>query len=124
MITNKFTKRPHFENSDSEPEIIYQNTPTYMVIQSTEDIRIIKISPFKIEQILFKEIKPTTIKKLPNRTILIEVKKKKKQWETFKNIKIKTHLHQSLNSFKGVVKSSELSLYPRDEIKSNLKTQT
>ena len=77
MITNKFTKRPHFESSESEPEIIYQNTPTYMVIQSTEDIPITIISPFKIEQILSKQIKPTTIKELTNGTILIEVKKMK-----------------------------------------------
>ena len=52
MIMNKSIERPHFESSDSEPEIIYQNTPTYMVIQSTEDIPITKISSFKIEQIL------------------------------------------------------------------------
>ena len=32
MITDKSTKRPHFESSDSEPEIIYQNTPTYMLL--------------------------------------------------------------------------------------------
>ena len=95
MIMNKSTKRPHFESSDSEPEIIYQNTPTYMVIKSTEDIPITKISTFKIEQILSKQIKPTTIKKLTNGTILIEVKKKTQveeiqKWETFN---IKTHLH-------------------------------
>ena len=64
MITNKSTKRPPFESSDSEPEIIYQNTLTYMVIQSTEDIPITKISPFKIEQILSKELKTTTIKRI------------------------------------------------------------
>ena len=64
MITIKSTKRPHFESSDTEPEIIYQNTPTYIVIQSTEDIPITKISHFKIEQLLSKEIKPTTIKKI------------------------------------------------------------
>ena len=78
MITNKSTKRPLFESSDSEPEIIHQNTLTYMVIQSNEDIPITKISPFKIEQIFSKEIKSTTIKKLRNRTILIEVEKKHK----------------------------------------------
>ena len=96
MITNKSTKRPHFESSDSEPEIIYQNTPTYMVIQSTKDIPITKISPFKIKPILSKQIKPTTIKKLTNGTILIDIKKTQMEeilkWETFNNIKIKTHL--------------------------------
>ena len=76
MLTNKSTERPHFESSDSEPKIVYQNTPTYSVIQSTEDIPICKISPFKIEQILSKQIKPITIKKkLTEGTILIEVKK-------------------------------------------------
>ena len=64
MIMNKSTKRPHFESTNSEPEIINQNTPTYMVIHSTEDIPMTKISPFKFEQILSKEIKPTTIKKI------------------------------------------------------------
>ena len=59
MIMNKSTMRPHFENSNSGPEIIYQNIPTYIVIQSTEDIPITKISPFKIEQILSTQIKPT-----------------------------------------------------------------
>ena len=49
-----------------------------MVIQSTKDIPITKISPLKFEQILSKQIKPTTTKKLTNRKILIEVKKKKK----------------------------------------------
>ena len=104
IITNKSTKRPRFKSSDSEPEIVYQNTPTYMVIQSTEDIPITKISPFKIAQILSKQIKPTTIKKSTNQTILIEVKKTQVEeilkWETFNNIKIKTHLHQYLNSSK------------------------
>lgn len=127
MFPKKSTKRPHFESSDSEPEIIYQNTPTYMVIQSTEDIPITKISPFKIEQILSKKIKPKTTKKLTNGTILIEVQKTQVEeilrWETFNNIKIKTSLHQTLNSSKGVVKSSELSLCTLDEIKTNLKNQ-
>ena len=75
MATNKSTKRPHFEISDSEPEMIYENTPTFMIIHSTEETPVTKISPFKIEQILSKEIKPTIIKKLTNGTILIEVKK-------------------------------------------------
>ena len=61
MATNKSNKRPYFESSDSEPEIIYQNTLTYMIIQSIEETT--KTSPFKTEQILSKEMKPTIIKK-------------------------------------------------------------
>ena len=71
-------KRPHLESSNSELEIIYENTPTFMMIYSIEETPVTKISPFKIEQILSKEIKPTIIKKLTNGTVLIEVKKKKK----------------------------------------------
>ena len=41
----------------------------------------------------------------------------------FTNIKIKSYAHTSLNSSKGVVRSSELSLCTLDEIKSHLKTQ-
>ena len=45
------------------------------------------------------------------------------KWKTFNYIKIKTHLHQSLNSSKGLVKSSELSLCTLDEIKFDSKNQ-
>ena len=41
----------------------------------------------------------------------------------FSNIKIKSYAHASLNSSKGVVRSSELSLCTLDEIKSHLQTQ-
>ena len=75
MATNKSTKLPHFESSDSEPEIIYQNTPTCMIMQYIEETLVTKISPFKIEQIFSNEIKQTIIKNLTNGTILIEVKK-------------------------------------------------
>ena len=46
-----------------------------MVIQSTENIPITKISPFKIEQILSKQIKTTTMKKIDEQNN-IKVKKK------------------------------------------------
>ena len=116
MATNKSTKRPHLESSDSEPEMIYENTSTFIIIHSIEETRVTKISPLKIEQILSKEIKLTIIKKLTNRTILIEVKNKTQmkeilKWETFNNIKIETSIHQTLNSSKGVVKSSELCVH-------------
>ena len=95
MIMNKSTKRPHFESLDSETEIVYQNTPTYMIIQSTDDIYLYpKYPPLKTEQILSKDIKPTTIKKLTNGTVLIEVKKTQVEeilkWETFDNTTLKS----------------------------------
>ena len=47
MATNKSTERPHFESSDSEPEIIYENSPTFMIIKSIEETPITKISAFE-----------------------------------------------------------------------------
>ena len=57
------------------------------------------------------------VKKLTHSSLLIEIpppqKKQGKEifkWKHFDNIKIKTYLHNTLNSHKGVVKSPELSL--------------
>ena len=71
-------------------------------------------------------VKPVSIKKLNNGTLLIEVDKKTYSdnllnMKFFTNIKIKSYAHSSLNSSMGVVRSSELSL---SEIKSHLKTQS
>ena len=62
------------------------------------------------------------------RTLLIEICSKNQadeilNWKQFDNIKIKTYPYNSLNTYKGVVKSHELSLCTLDEIKTNLQDQ-
>ena len=73
-------------------------------------------------------MKPTTVKKLRNGTILINVDRKSYEdnllkMKVFANVKIKSYAHLSLNSSKGVVRSSKYSLCTLDELKSNLLDQ-
>lgn len=93
-------------------------------MESTEETPLSKISPFKIE----KTLKPKYIKKLYNGNLLIETHNEKQTKEllklkTFENIKIKSYLHPTLNTCRGVVKSQELSLCTLEEIKTNLQEQ-
>ena len=98
-------------------------------MESAEEIPLSKLSPFKMEKILSKSLKPKTVKKnFLNGTLLIEICSKNQadeilKWKHFDIIKIKTYPHNSLNTFKGVVKSHKLSLCTLDEIKTNLQDQ-
>ena len=128
-----------WEISDNETEEKPNNFPSFIVMESTEEIPLSKLSPFKIEKkILSKNLKPKTVKKLKkkikkkikkkNGTLVIEIHYKNQsekllKWKHFDNIKIKTYPHNSLNTCKGVMKSYKLSLCTLDEIKTNLKDQ-
>ena len=61
-----------------------------------------------------------SLKKLINNTLLVEVRKKTfleplLEQKYFHNLKIKTYLHNSLNSSKGAVTSPHLSLFTQDK---------
>ena len=97
-------------------------------MESAEEILLSKLSPFRIEKILSKSLKPKTVKKIKNGTLLKEIYNKNQadeilKWKRFDNIKIKTYSHNSLNTCKEVVKSHEVSLCTFDEIKTNLQDQ-
>ena len=106
-------KRP-WESSDSETEEKPNYFLSFIVMESAEEIPLSKLSPFKIEKILSKSLKLKTVKNLKNGTLLIEIFNKNQadeilKWKHFDNIKIKTYPNSSLNTYKGVVKSQELS---------------
>ena len=130
-ITQKKTeliKKRLWENCDCKTEEKPSYFPSFIMMESAEGIPLSKLSPFKIEKILSKSLKPKTVKNLKNGTLLIESSNKNQadkisKWKHFDNIKIKTYLHNSLNTCKGVVKSHELSLGTLDEIKTNLEDQ-
>ena len=121
-------KKRLWESSDSETEEKPNNFPCFIVRESTEEIPLSKLFPFKIEKMLSKNLKPKTVKKLKIGTLLIKIHNKNQsdellKWKHFDNIKIKTYPHNSLNICKGVAKSHKLSLYTLDEIKTNLQDQ-
>ena len=129
MALTKKTKRAHVESeTDSETETIPKTFPNFLVLESVEDTPLTSLSPFIIEKVISGITTPKTVKKQKNGTLLVEVDNKRQaeallKTKTFYGKKIKTYPHQTLNSSKGVVKSSELSLCTLDEIKTGLKSQ-
>ena len=99
-------------------------------MKSAEEITLSKLSPLKIKKTIIKKPKTKNSfkKKKFNGTRLIEICNKNQadeilKWKHFEKIKIKTYPNNSLNTYKGIVKSHELSLCTSDEIKTNLQDQ-
>ena len=128
-------KRSHSDVSDTSTNELemsskpkkYQegkNPPSFLVMESLNEMAITRLSPFKISKI-FDKIKPKNVKKLNNGTLLIETKNKTQteeilKWKYLDNLSIKTYPHRTLNYSKGVVKSSELALCSIEEIQENV----
>ena len=127
MATPKSSKRS-YSNSDSNTEIQPSSFTHFIVLESLEDKPLSKLNPILVEKTLSGIVKPTSVKKLKNGTILVEVDKRTfadnlPKMKTFGGLKIKSYAHLSLNISNGVVRSSELSLCTLDEIKSYLQQQ-
>ena len=81
---NKLQKRTHSDVSYiscSEDEQKHKQESSslleYIIIESKEETPITSLFPFIIEKILSANISPNMVKKLKNRTLLIQIKKKK-----------------------------------------------
>ena len=127
MASSKPSKRP-YPDSDSDSDPLPTTFPNFIVLESLDEKQLTKLNPIVIEKPISGIVKPISVKKLNNGTLLIEVDKKTYadnllKMKTFAGLKIKAFPHISLNSSKGVVRSSELSLCTLDEIKTYLKPQ-
>ena len=127
MASSKPSKRP-YPDSDSDSDTFPTTFPNFIVLESLDEKQLTKLNPIVIEKTISGIVKPISVKKLNNGTLLIEVDKKTYadnllKMKTFAGLKIKAFPHLSLNSSKGVVRSSELSLCTLDEIKTYLKPQ-
>ena len=127
MASSKPSKRP-YPDSDSDSDTLPTTFPNFIVLESLDEKQLTKLNPIVIEKTISGIVKPISVKKLNNGTLLIEVDKKTYadnllKMKTFAGLKIKAFPHISLNSSKGVVRSSELSLCTLDEIKTYLKPQ-
>ena len=124
MALLKSSKRSYSETITSYCEIQLSLFPHFIVVESFEEKQLSQLNPKTISGI----VTPKSVEKLRKGTILIEVDRKSYaenllKMKEFANIKIKSFPHLSLNSSKGVVRSSELSLCTLDELKSNLQNQ-
>ena len=128
MAHQKDSKRRHIElDSDSDNDIS-TTFPQFIVLESIEDQCLTKLSPFVIKKVIDSVVVPRDVKTLGNGSLLIEVAKKAYadnllNMKTFFNIKIKAYAHRTLNSSRGVVRSSALSLCTLEELRINLSNQ-
>ena len=127
MASQKSSKR-WYSDSESDTETQSSSFPHFIVLELLEDKPVSKLDPFLIEKTLSGLVKPISVKKLNNGTLLVEVEKKTYadillKIKFFGGLKIKSLAHLSLNTSKGVVRSSELSLCTIDELKSHLANQ-
>ena len=127
MATPKPAKRLHTD-SDSDSETTSSTFPHFIVLESLQEKQLTKLNPIVIEKVISGIVNPVSVKKLQNGTLLVKVGRKTYadnllKMNLFAGLKIKLFPHYSLNSSKGVVRSSELSLCTLDEIKTYLKSQ-
>ena len=104
-------KKWPWESSDREREEKQNYFPSFIVMESAEEIPLSKLSPFKIEKIFSKRLKPkNSLKKTlkwntTNRNCTKNQADEILKWKHFDDMKIKTYPHNSQNTCKGVVKS-------------------
>ena len=127
MASLKSSKRPHTD-TDSDGENTNSTFPHFIVLESLQEKQLSKLNPFVIHKVISGIVTLISVKKLQNGTLLVEVSKRTYAYNLLKmnlfaNLKIKSYPHSSLNTSKGVVRSSELSLCTLDEIKTYLKDQ-
>ncbi|XP_041357812.1 uncharacterized protein LOC121374769 [Gigantopelta aegis] len=102
-----------------------QHWPRFLVISSTDDGTLNKLSPFAIEKaIVGLAGEPKSVKKIKN-GLLVECSTDKHSTcllksTVFCNVPIKVTPHTSLNSSKGVIRCRDLEGVTEDEICENL----
>ena len=111
-------KRPRTLSTDYEPQGDY---PRYLVISSQED-GFKKISPITVCKTLNSHVgEPEGVRRLKNGTLLVHVTnqdqtRKLQDLEVFAGVAVKVTPHNTLNTCKGVIYSSESHLCSDDEL--------
>ena len=121
------------ENTLRTPLSIHQQTnnfPKFIIVQAiNNDKPITSLSPFVIEKQVSSIIGTAkSIKSLRNGNLLIECNNKTQtenllRTTMFFQNKVKVFPHPSLNSSRGVVRCSEISSDPLDEVKEQMKSK-
>ncbi|XP_041376689.1 uncharacterized protein LOC121389145 [Gigantopelta aegis] len=101
--------------------VISSNWPRFLVISSTDDGALKKLSPFAIQKGLVGLAgEPKNVTKIKNGSLLVECLLKS---TILANIRINVLPHTSLNSSKGVVRCRDLEGVSDEEICDNLTSQ-
>ncbi|XP_041350995.1 uncharacterized protein LOC121369978 [Gigantopelta aegis] len=109
--------------------VISSNWPRFLVISSTDDRALKKLSPFAIQKGLVGLVgEPKNVTKIKNGSLLVECSTEKHSKCLLKstilaNIRIIVLPHTSLNSSKGVIRCRDLEGVSDEEICDNLTSQ-
>ena len=123
--TNKKTKW-NLSESDSENEAA--DFPRFIVIESLEEVRLAKFSPFLREKVISTRATLKNVKKTRNSNLLVDVGYRRQvenilKRKTFHMTKSRPFSHEKLNTSKGVIRCRELALATEKEIASALGKQ-
>ena len=136
MASNTCKKRALQTESDDDleqtPNFVFKGNETFarfLVIKSMEEKAVTSLSPFIIEKQIESIIgSPKSVKKLKNKTLLVETNRKSQtenllKTTTFFDLRVSVTEHQSLNSSKGIIRDRMLKGEKEDEIVDYLKEQ-
>ena len=127
MDTSNKTKKRSRSDSDCGTETV--NFPRFLIIQSRDPNKPLKLSPFAINKGVESIVGTAkSIKRLRSGDVLVEVDRagqssKLLKMETFVNTPVKVSAHKTLNSCKGVVRCPELRDCDCQEILDELSDQ-
>ena len=114
--------------SEKRTKVISTNWPRFLIISSTEDGALNKLSPFAVQKaIVGLAGEPKSVKKIKI-GLLVECTSEKHsscllKSKTFCNIPVKVTPHSSLNFSKGVIRCRDLEGISEEEICENLSSQ-
>ena len=133
--TNSNNKRQRQDSDDepeSEPSLLFKsadNFARFLIIKSEEDQPITHLSPFVIEKQKESIIgTPKSVKKLKNKTLLIETTRRAQtenllKMKKFFNLKVTVSEHKTLNTSRGIIKDRALKGESEKDICDYLKNQ-
>ena len=131
-------KRPRpcqndIDDDSGTPNFVFSGNdtfPRFLVIQRQDGSNpVTSLSPFIIEKQIESSIgTPKSVKKLKNKTLLVETNRKSQtdnllKITTFFNLKVSVSQHNSLNSSKGIIRDRMLKGKSEDSIVVYLRPQ-
>ena len=120
------------DDPDQSPHFVFKSNETFakfLVIQSLEEKAVTSLSPFVTEKQIESLIgTPKSVKKLKNKTLLMETCRKSQtdnllKTSTFFGLKVSVTEHKSLNSSKGIICDRMLKAEKETAIVDYLKEQ-
>ena len=113
-------KKNKWNLSESDTEGMTSDSPSFIVIESLEEVCLAKFSPFLIVKVISSRATPKNVKKMRNKNLLvgveIRIRQKTLKMKIFHAIKYKAYLHEKLNFPKWVNRSWELDLAKEEEM--------